>query len=56
MEEAKTTSRWFIVVTMGRKTGHLALGIGKAAGATLTLIPEEFKQKKNSPGQGCKNN
>src|SRR5262249_14326409 len=22
--------------------GHLALGIGKAAGATLTLIPEEF--------------
>jgi 6-phosphofructokinase 1 len=27
---------------MGRKTGHLALGIGKAAGATLTLIPEEF--------------
>ena len=28
---------------MGRKAGHLALGIGKAAGATLTLIPEEFK-------------
>ena len=27
---------------MGRKGGHLALGIGKAAGATLTLIPEEF--------------
>src|SRR6185436_13907877 len=26
----------------GRKAGHLALGIGKAAGATLTLIPEEF--------------
>jgi 6-phosphofructokinase len=24
------------------KTGHLALGIGKAAGATLTMIPEEF--------------
>jgi 6-phosphofructokinase 1 len=23
----------------GRKAGHLALGIGKAAGATLTLIP-----------------
>jgi 6-phosphofructokinase 1 len=31
---------------MGRKAGHLALGIGKAAGATLTLIPEEFKEKK----------
>jgi len=28
---------------MGRKAGHLALGIGKAAGATLTLIPEEFE-------------
>ena len=30
------------MITMGRKAGHLALGIGKAAGATLTLIPEEF--------------
>ena len=27
---------------MGRKAGHLALGIGKSAGATLTMIPEEF--------------
>jgi len=27
---------------MGRKAGHLALGIAKAAGATLALIPEEF--------------
>src|SRR5262252_6156896 len=27
---------------MGRKGGHLALGIGKAAGSTLTLLPEEF--------------
>jgi 6-phosphofructokinase 1 len=27
---------------MGRKAGHLALGMGKGAGATLTLIPEEF--------------
>ena len=42
MVDAKTTSRWYFVVTMGRKAGHLALGIGKAAGATLTLIPEEF--------------
>jgi len=43
MIDAQTTSRWYFVVTMGRKAGHLALGIGKAAGATLTLIPEEFK-------------
>ena len=46
MEDAKTTKRWFLVVTMGRKTGHLALGIGKSAGATMTLIPEEFKGNK----------
>lgn len=42
MVDAHTTSRWYFVVTMGRKAGHLALGIGKAAGATLSLIPEEF--------------
>ncbi|MBI3771069.1 MAG: 6-phosphofructokinase [Deltaproteobacteria bacterium] len=45
MVDAKTTSRWYFVITMGRKAGHLALGIGKAAGATLTLIPEEFGGK-----------
>src|SRR5437867_4025512 len=42
MVDAKTTSRWYLVITMGRGAGHLAVGIGKAAGATLTLIPEEF--------------
>jgi ATP-dependent phosphofructokinase / diphosphate-dependent phosphofructokinase len=42
MVDAKTTSRWYFIIAMGRKAGHLALGIGKAAGATLTLIPEEF--------------
>ena len=42
MVDAFTTSHWYIVVSMGRKAGHLALGIGKAAGATLTLIAEEF--------------
>src|SRR5262249_13821899 len=42
MVDAKTTSRWYFVVAMGRKAGHLALGIGKSAGATLTLIAEEF--------------
>jgi 6-phosphofructokinase 1 len=45
MVDAQTTSRWYFVVTMGRKAGHLALGIGKAAGATLTLIPEEFSAR-----------
>lgn len=42
MEEALTGQRWFVAVTMGRKTGHLALGIGKSSGATVTLIPEEW--------------
>jgi ATP-dependent phosphofructokinase / diphosphate-dependent phosphofructokinase len=42
MVDADTTSRWYFCIAMGRKAGHLALGIGKAAGATLTLIPEEF--------------
>ncbi|OIP32900.1 MAG: 6-phosphofructokinase [Deltaproteobacteria bacterium CG2_30_63_29] len=43
MVDARTTSRWYFIIAMGRKAGHLALGIGKAPGATLTLIPEEFK-------------
>ena len=42
MEDARSTRRWYIVVAMGRQAGHLALGIGKAAGATLTVIAEEF--------------
>lgn len=42
MTDAQTTSRWYFVVTMGRKAGHLALGIGKAASSTLTMIAEEF--------------
>ncbi len=45
MVDAQTTSRWYFIISMGRKAGHLALGIGKAAGATLTLIPEEFPGK-----------
>ncbi len=46
MVDAHTTSRWYLVVAMGRKAGHLALGIGKAAGATLTVIPEEFAEQR----------
>ena len=47
MVDAKTTSRWYFVIAQGRKAGHLALGIGKAVGATNTIIPEEFP--KGSP-------
>ncbi len=42
MIDANTTGRWYVVVAMGRKAGHLALGIAKASGATLAVIPEEF--------------
>ncbi len=42
MVDAHTTSRWYFVVSMGRKAGHLAIGIGHAAAATLSLIAEEF--------------
>ena len=53
MEDSRTTNSWFFVVVMGRKAGHLALGIGKAAGATLTLIPEEFPQEHISLNEAC---
>ena len=52
-EDARTTSRWYIVVSMGRAAGHLALGIGKAAAATLTIIPEEFKTRQVTVREIC---
>ncbi|HSE94155.1 MAG TPA: diphosphate--fructose-6-phosphate 1-phosphotransferase [Methylomirabilota bacterium] len=42
MQDAATTERWFFVTVMGRHAGHLALGIGGSAAATLSLIAEEF--------------
>ncbi len=48
MEDARTTTRWYIVVSMGRKSGALALGICKASGATLAVIPEEFSGRQLS--------
>jgi 6-phosphofructokinase 1 len=44
MQDAQTTERWFFVTVMGRHAGHLALGIGGSAAATLTVIAEEFSQ------------
>ena len=44
MKDAATTDKWFFVTIMGRHAGHLALGIGSAAGATLTVIGEEFSE------------
>jgi 6-phosphofructokinase len=48
LTDARTCRRWFIVTSMGRKAGFLALGLGVAAGATLTIIPEEFKGNRQS--------
>lgn len=48
IEDARTTGRWYFITAMGRHAGHLALGIGEAAGATLTLIPEELGEGKVS--------
>lgn len=43
MEDARTTNnRWYFAIAMGRTAGHLALGMGRSAGAILTIIPEEF--------------
>lgn len=47
-EDAKTTTRWYILVSMGRAAGHLALGVGKASAATITLIAEELRGKEVS--------
>ncbi len=44
-EDMRSTNRWFFIVMMGRAAGHLALGAGKAAGAPITLIPEEFPDR-----------
>ncbi len=52
-EDARTTSRWYVIVSMGRAAGHLALGIGKAAAATLTIIPEEFRGRRVTLDEIC---
>ncbi|HJT75844.1 MAG TPA: diphosphate--fructose-6-phosphate 1-phosphotransferase [Gemmataceae bacterium] len=52
-EDARTTSRWYLIVSMGRAAGHLALGIGKAAAATLTIIPEEFRNRPMTLDELC---
>jgi 6-phosphofructokinase 1 len=53
MEESRSTNRWCLVTVMGRTAGHLALGIGKAAGATVTIIPEEFSASRISLDDVC---
>jgi 6-phosphofructokinase 1 len=40
--DSSTMQHWFLVQSMGRNAGHLALGIGQGAATTITLIPEEW--------------
>ena len=53
IEDFRSTNRWYIVIAMGRAAGHLALGIGKSAGATLTIIPEEFTAERIGISDVC---
>ncbi|MFZ5516321.1 MAG: diphosphate--fructose-6-phosphate 1-phosphotransferase [Candidatus Zhuqueibacterota bacterium] len=53
MEDSRTSNRWYIIVTMGLKAGHLTLGICKAAGATLAIIREEFPEPHVTLGHVC---
>ena len=53
IEDFRSTNRWYIVIAMGRAAGHLALGIGKSAGATLTIIPEEFRSERIGVSDVC---
>src|ERR1700722_3951244 len=52
-EDARTTSRWYIIISMGRAAGHLALGIAKASAATLCIIPEQFQDHQATVDEVC---
>ena len=45
MEDARTTTRWYVVICMGRKSGSLSLGMCNASGSTVAVLPEEFAEK-----------
>ena len=45
MMDARSAPRWFVVETMGKQTGHLALSLAEASGAHLVIIPEDFQSK-----------
>src|SRR5271155_4242173 len=53
IEDARTTSRWYVIISMGRAAGHLALGIAKASAATLSVISEEFRGRPVTVDEIC---
>lgn len=44
-KDARSAPRWFVIETMGKVTGHLALSVAEASGAHLCIIPEDFNCK-----------
>ena len=46
MVDARTTGRWYLAISMGRKSGSLALSMCKSSGATLAVILEEFHDER----------
>lgn len=46
MMDARSAPRWFVVDTMGKRSGHLALSVAEASGAHVVIIPEDFGDKK----------
>ena len=53
MQDSKSAPRWFIVQTMGKRSGHLALNIACATGAHLAIIPEDFRNRRITLEQIC---
>src|SRR5574344_1242045 len=45
-EDARTSGNWLVISAMGRTCGSLALGIGEATHAPMTIIPEMFNKTK----------
>lgn len=46
--DARTMLRWYILVCMGQKAGHLCMGIGKAGASTVTIIAEDYLHRPQS--------
>jgi len=43
-EDARTSENWFVMSTMGRSAGHLALGIAASCHFPMMVIPEMFNK------------
>ena len=55
LTDAKSMERWYIVVVIGTRSGHLSLNMATASASTLCIIPEEYKNAKSKKKQIDKN-